>query len=187
MFQSCIEWMRKGKTRACGVANWELAWLQELAAANVTLPSVVQTKFHLHQSTASPRIRGIKAFCDAHGIVFNGYSPLGRADWTVFDPPMAPTTLDEPVVLDIASRVGRSPAQVILRWHAQQGVPTNPRTLDPAHMAENLGVFNWSLAEEDMQRLSSMAQCNTTRGNPFMPGDPEYDGHENMIGPTPNC
>ena len=82
VWKSCLKWIEKGKTRACGVANWELKWLQELKDANLTLPAVVQQKFHLHQSMATPRIRAIKAFCDAHGIVFNGYSPLGRADWT---------------------------------------------------------------------------------------------------------
>merc|ERR1712096_26891 len=106
VWESCLKWMNENKTRACGVANWELAWLEELVAANVTLPSVVQIKFHLHQSTASPRIVAMKEFCEKHGIVFNGYSPLGRADWTTFEAPMMPTTLEEPAVLDIAQRVG---------------------------------------------------------------------------------
>jgi diketogulonate reductase-like aldo/keto reductase len=75
--QSCIDWMHKGKTRACGVANWQLEWLQELERSNTTLPAVVQMKFHPHQSTALPRIAAIKLFCDEHDIVFNGYSPLG--------------------------------------------------------------------------------------------------------------
>ena len=87
-------------------------------------------QFHLHQSLASPRIKAIKDFCDAHGIVFNGYSPLGRADWTRFvDDGMTATTLEEPIVLEIAKRIGRSPAQVILRWNVQQGIPTNPRSM----------------------------------------------------------
>lgn len=188
VFQSCIRWMAKGKTRACGVANWELEWLQELKAANVTLPAVAQMKFHLHQSFESPRIKAIKAFCDDNGILFNGYSPLGRADWTVFNSSVGtPTTLQEPVVLEIAKKVGRSPAQVILRWHVQQGISTQPRSMNPAHMKENLDVFEWHLSDEDMSKLSSMPQCTTIRGDPFMPGDPEYHGHENMIGPTKTC
>ena len=52
---------------------------QELKASNTTLPAVVQMKYHLHQSTNLPRIAAVKQFCDEHGIVFNGYSPLGRA------------------------------------------------------------------------------------------------------------
>lgn len=188
VFQSCLDWIKKGKTRACGVANWELEWLQELKDANMTLPAVVQMKFHLHQSLASPRISAIKKFCDDHDIVFNGYSPLGRADWTIFESNVGtPTTLEEPVVLDIAQRTQRSPAQVILRWNAQQQIPTNPRSMNVEHMKENLDVWNWQLSAEDMERLSSMPQCNTTRGNAFMEGDPAGLGHDNMIGPTLHC
>merc|ERR1712031_72347 len=106
-------------------------------------------KFHPHQSLATPRIRKIKEWCDERKVVFNGYSPLGRADWTTFLPPMTSTVLEEPVVLDIARRVGRSAAQVILRWVVQQGIPTNPRSLDPTHMAENLDIFDWELDDAD--------------------------------------
>jgi 2,5-diketo-D-gluconate reductase A len=189
VFQSCLDWMKKGKTRACGVANWELEWLQELKDANVTLPDVVQMKFHLHQSLASPRIKAIKDFCDENDIVFNGYSPLGRADWTVFGPEEGGTAtlLEEPVVVEIAERIGRSPAQVLLAWNAQQGIPTNPRSMDPAHMQENIDVFNIKLSDDDMQRLSNMPQCTTLRGNAFMEGDPAGLGHDNMIGPTLHC
>jgi len=186
--------MKQGKTKACGVANWELKWLQKLKAENVTLPAVVQMKFHLHQSFASQRIKDIKAFCDENGILFNGYSPLGRADWTVFNASVGkPTTLEEPIVLDIAKRLGRSPAQVILRWHVQLGIATQPRTMNTDHMKENLDVFgdDWKLSDEDMAKLSNMKQCTTIRGDPFMPGDPDDDrpghSHPNMIGPTATC
>lgn len=169
------------------LANWELEWLQELKDANVTLPALVQMKFHPHQSLASPRIKAIKSFCDTHGIVFNGYSPLGRADWTRFDPPMTPTLFDEPLAKNIAIASKRSVAQVLLRWNIQQGVPTQARSMNPAHMQENIDVFDWELSEQDMVALGSMTQCTTVRGNPYMPGDHEYPSHGNVIGPTPNC
>ena len=187
-------WMAKHRTRACGVANWELAWLEELVDANVTLPAVLQTKFHLHQSLASPRIRALKDFCDARGILFTGYSPLGRADWTRFDASVGtPTLLEEPLVRSIAARVGRSPAEVLLRWHAKLGVATQPRSTDPAHMAENLAVFGaWAaadLTDDDVAALSALPQCSEIRGDPFVEGDPEDEDHEyrNMIGPTRTC
>jgi len=186
---SCIHWMNSNKTRACGVANWELEWLQELVEANATLPAVVQMKFHGHQSFASPRIQAIKAFCDENDIVFNGYSPLGRSDWTMFDTSVGtPTLLEEPSVKQIAQRVGKSVAQVWLRWHVQQGIPTQPRSLNPAHMKENLDVFDWQLSDDDMKLLGSMPQCNGTRGNWFPVDDPEYGpDYDNTIGPMPHC
>lgn len=188
VWNSCLCWMDLGFTRACGVANWEVEWLEELVSAGARLPAVVQVKFHLHQSTASPRIRKIKEFCDKHGILFNGYSPLGRADWTTFDKLVGtPTLLEEPAVLSIAQKVGKSAAQVLLRWNIQQHVPTQARSLNPVHMAENMDVFNWTLADDDMRKLSALPQCNATRGNPFMDGDPEQKGHGNMIGPTAHC
>ena len=188
---SCIRWMNNNKTRACGVANWELEWLQELVDANATLPAVVQNKFHPHQSLNSPQIAAVKKFCDEHSIVFNGYSPLGRADWTTFQPQIGtPTVLQEPMIKQIAERMGRSPAEVLLRWHYQLNIPTQPRTLNLAHMKENIDVFKWnvSISDEDMKALGSMSQCNTTRGDPFDPGDPEYGpDYEHMIGPTLHC
>ena len=194
VWRSCLGWMAKNRTRACGVANWELAWLEELVDANVTLPAVLQTKFHLHQSLASPRIRALKDFCDARGILFTGYSPLGRADWTRFNASVGtPTLLEEPLVRSIAARVGRSPAEVLLRWHAKLGVATQPRSTDPAHMAENLAVFGaWAaadLTDGDVAALSALPQCSEIRGDPFVEGDPEDKDREyrNMIGPTKTC
>jgi len=77
VFSGCLAWMARGGTRACGVANWELEWLEELKVAKVRgdlemLPAVVQLKFHPHQSLASPRIKAIYDFCVENEIVFNG-------------------------------------------------------------------------------------------------------------------
>jgi diketogulonate reductase-like aldo/keto reductase len=197
VFQSCLDWMKKNKTRACGVANWEVEWLQELVDAGMALPAVVQTKFHPHQSLSFGPIRAVKEFCDKHGILFNGYSPLGRADWTRFDASVGkPTLFEEPTVLDIAKRVNKTAAQVLLRWNVQQGIATQFRSMDKTHMQENLDVFAWKLSDADMKMLNSMPQCTTpggpqhhtlTSGTPFMKGDPEALGHTNMIGPTEHC
>ena len=89
----------------------------------------------------------------------------GRADWTTFEPPMMPKLLHEPLVLTIAKRMGKSPAQIILRWNAQQGIPTQPRSMSPAHMHENLNVFTWSLSDNDMHALSNMPQVSPTALN----------------------
>ena len=106
-------------------------------------------------------------------------------DWTTFLPPMRPKLLEEPLVLDIAKRVGKSPAQVLLRWNAQQGIPTQPRSMNraplrthrpsgcwrlltlsrpaagaAAHMRENLDVFSWQLSDNDMHALSHSASAH---------------------------
>lgn len=192
VWQSCLDWMAANKTRACGVANWELEWLQDLEAANLTLPAVLQTKFHLHQSFASPRIKALKTYCDDRDIVFSGYSPIGRADWTRFNSTVGtPTLLSEPKVVEIATRLRRSPAQILLRWHVKLGVPTQPRSMDAAHQKENMDVFDWDddLTDDDVATLSNFPQCDAVRGDPFVAGDPEDKDHiyTGMIGPTPTC
>jgi diketogulonate reductase-like aldo/keto reductase len=66
------------------------------------------------------------------------------SDFTTFEPSIGtPSLLDEPEIKAIAAKQKKSPAQVILRWHAQQKIPTNPRTTNTSHMAENLDVFDW--------------------------------------------
>ena len=104
-------------------------------------------------------------------MVFNGYSPLGRADWTRFEPPMRPTLFEEPALQRIATQHQRSVAQILLRWNIQQGVPTQARSMNTHHMAENLDIFSWSLSDAEMEVIGSMEQCNITRGDPFMDGD----------------
>ena len=164
----------------------------------MTLPAVVQTKFHPHQSTAYGPISALKKFCDENGILFNGYSPMGRADWTRFESSVGkPTLFQEPALLDIAKRVQKTPGQVLLRWNIQQGVATQARSINPTHIKDNMDVFDWTLSNADMQTLSSMPQCHTPPGNlnhtltagcPFMKDDSkEYPGHCNMIGPTVTC
>lgn len=197
-WKSCLEEMKSGRTKACGVANWQVEWLQALKDAGLTLPAVVQTKFHPHQSTAYGPISALKKFCDENGILFNGYSPMGRADWTRFESSVGkPTLFQEPALLDIAKRVQKTPGQVLLRWNIQQGVATQARSINPTHIKDNMDVFDWTLSNADMQTLSSMPQCHTPPGNlshtltagcPFMKDDSkEYPGHCNMIGPTVTC
>ena len=92
--------------------------------------------------------------------------------------------------------MGKTAAQVILRWHAQQKIPTNPRTTNASHMAENLAVFDWQLSAADMRTLSSMPQCAADRGNPYAKdcdavrkaaGEDGIAKYDNETGPTATC
>ena len=111
-------------------------------------------------------------------------------DWVTFTGAgMTPTTLEEPVVRAIAKAHGKSAAQIMLRWIAQQGIATQPRSVSVAHMQENLDVFSgWELTAAEMERLSSMPQCNVTRGQPYMDGDSNGGArHGNVVGITKHC
>lgn len=136
------------------------------------MPAVVQYRFHPHQSVNKPLIKKLIDYCKAHDITFIGYSPLGSPDFTTFKSDVGtPTLLDEPAIKKIATMHGKTPAQVILRWHVQQNIPTNARTENPEHLTENLDVFSWSLTDDDMSTLSAMKQCGEmnlpTRGRPL--------------------
>ena len=92
------------------------------------------------------------------------------------------------MVNEIAGKVKRRAAQVMLRWNVQQGFAAAVRSMVPAHMKENLDVFNWTLEDADMQRLSSMPQCHQMNGNPFLdPSCPTFFREVNMTGPTKYC
>lgn len=152
------------------------------------MPSVAQYRFHPHKSTYNEKIRNLIDFCKANNITFNAYSPLGSPDFTTFEHSVGtPTLLTEPKIQAIAARVNKTPAQVILRWVAQQGFPTNPRTQNAEHMPQNLDVFDWKLTDSDMQQLSNMPQCAADRGDRYDKNCEAYGGHQNSTGPTRTC
>lgn len=98
-------------------------------------------------------------FCQKHKITFNSYSSLGCPDraatlGTAWNP--LPEVLNDPTIAAIAQKYGKTSAQVILRWHWQQGIVMNPRTSDPNQMRENLSIFDFELEKQEMMVLSYM-------------------------------
>jgi diketogulonate reductase-like aldo/keto reductase len=86
--------------------------------------------------------------CRRHGLAFASYSPLGRGG-----------LLDDPVIREIAERHGRTPGQIVLRWHVQQpGVVAIPKSGTPERIARNLAVFDFTLSEEEMARVHGLAR-----------------------------
>src|ERR671916_402117 len=95
------EFQREGRARSIGVSNFQVAHLERLAAECEVTPAVNQIELH-------PRFRNaeVDAYDRAHGIVTEAWSPLGQG-----------ALLDDPTIADVAGRIGRTPAQVVLRWH----------------------------------------------------------------------
>jgi diketogulonate reductase-like aldo/keto reductase len=188
-YRNLVKDFEAGRCKAIGVNNWNVSDLEEIKKAGLPLPSVVQYKFHLHQSTGSKIQQDLVLYTQANGIIFNGFAPLGVPDWVTFiDEGMKPTLFQEPVVLDIAKKYGKKPAQVMLRWVIQQGFATHARTMRLEHMKENLDIFDWSLSVDDMEALTSMPQCKTQRGLPYAKGDPNGGArHDHVISITEHC
>ncbi|XP_036404922.1 glyoxal reductase [Megalops cyprinoides] len=129
-----------GKFRAIGVSNYTLGHLRELLKGCRMPPAVLQVEFH-------PKLAQVelRALCRELGVCFQAYSSLGVG-----------CLLSDPVVLGVAKRCGRSPAQVLLRWAVQQEVPVLPKSSQPERVAENGQIFDFHLSEEEMGRLSAL-------------------------------
>ena len=135
---------RQGLARHIGVSNFPTALLDE-AVALATEPLVAnQCEYH-------PRLdqSAVIAACRRHGLAFVSYSPLGKGDLT-----------KDAAIAGIARRLGRTPSQVVLRWHIQQpGVAAIPRSGTPAHISENFGVSDFVLSEDDMRAISALGSA----------------------------
>lgn len=131
----------RGLARHIGVSNFPVALLDEAVSFATEPLSANQCEYH-------PRLGQSKvlAACRRHGIAFTSYCPLGRGD-----------LVRDETVRAIAERLGRTPGQVILRWHVQQpDVVAIPKSATPAHIADNLDIFDFALSEEDMAALSNL-------------------------------
>jgi 2,5-diketo-D-gluconate reductase A len=135
-----------GLTRAIGVSNFKPAHLDRLAAETSVVPAVNQIQL----SPAITRLEQ-RAYNAAHGIVTQSWGPLGGERG-------AGSLLAEPAIVDIATRLDRTPAQVVLRWHVQQGLVVIPKSTDPQRLAHNLDVFSFDLSSDDMAALATLDQ-----------------------------
>jgi len=132
---------RQGLTRHIGVSNFTLAMLEE--AVQVCPEPLVTNQLEYHCYLPQDRML---AALKRHGMILTAYCPVARGK-----------LLDDPTVGEIARTHGKTPAQICLRWLIQQpGVAAVPRALEERHIAENIDVFDFSLSDEDMRRLSGL-------------------------------
>jgi 2,5-diketo-D-gluconate reductase A len=133
-----------GRVRAIGTSNFKPAHLERIIDASGVVPDVNQIQLHPGVTR-----RAAREFHARHGIVTESWAPLG-GEWD--------DILAEPVVIELAERYGRTPAQVVLRWHIELGLVTVPKTGKPARMAENIDIFDLHLEPEDVATLSELDQ-----------------------------
>jgi 2,5-diketo-D-gluconate reductase A len=130
----------RGLARSIGVSNFSAADLDQVTAAGSVTPTVNQIQF-----SAVEYRRGLLDACHRHNIVLEAYSPLGTGKH-----------LRNKRVAEIAARVSRTPAQVLLRWCLQHGVPIIPKSTHRERIAENAQVFDFTLSDEDMATLDGL-------------------------------
>jgi len=142
---------RQGKARHIGVANFNIAMIEDAMRLCPEPISVLQAEYHPYLDQSK-----VLAFCRKAGLAFMAYCPLGRG-----------RLFKEPVLADIAKAKGRTLAQVALRWLVQQGgIAPIPRSANPQHMAESLKVFDFELTADEMKRIHALARPDGRIANP---------------------
>jgi 2,5-diketo-D-gluconate reductase A len=144
------ELQRDGRARSIGVSNFQPDHLRRLAGACEVMPAVNQIELH-------PRFLNdeVHAYDDAHGIVTEAWSPLDQG-----------RVLDDAVISAIAERLGRSPAQGVLRWHIQRGNVIFPKSKTAARMQENFELFDFTLQAEDVAEIDVLDCGEAGRSGP---------------------
>lgn len=139
-WRAMTELAAAGRIRSIGVSNFLVHHLQELMDASDVVPSVNQIELHPYLQQ-----RELRAFHATHGIATEAWSPLAQG-----------AVLDDPVITAIAERLGRTPAQVVLRWHVQLGTIVIPKSVTPSRMVENIAVFDFELDDADMAAIEAL-------------------------------
>ena len=141
---------RGGKVRAIGVSNFQTHHLDRLLGECSVVPAVNQIEVNPHLTNEK-----VRAYDIEHGIATEAWSPIARG-----------RVLDEPAIVAIAERVGRSPAQVTLRWHVQRGDIIFPKSVHAARLRENLELFDFELTADDMAAISALNRDQRTGPDP---------------------
>jgi len=144
------EFHSDGRARSIGVSNFQIEHLERLAADTGTVPAVNQIEVHPYLTNEAVRSYGRE-----HGIATEAWSPIARG-----------AVLDDPTITGIAERVGKTPAQVVLRWHIQRSDIVFPKSVTPSRMKENFEVFDFELTSEDMEEISALDRGEDGRVGP---------------------
>jgi diketogulonate reductase-like aldo/keto reductase len=136
-----------GKVRAIGVSNFMPEHLNRLLTETSVVPAVNQIEVHPYFQQTALRLHA------EHGILTQAWSPIGGV--TSYRGGEK-RTLDDPMLLEIASRHGKSAAQVMLRWHLQQGRSAIPKSTKPARIAENFDVFDFQLDSDELAAIDAL-------------------------------
>jgi len=144
------EFYREGRARSIGVSNFQPQHLRRLHGQSDVIPAVNQIEAHPYLTQDD-----VRAFCAQHQIAVEAWSPLGKG-----------TVLDDPVIGRIAERAGKTPAQVVLRWHIQRGDIVFPKSVTPKRVKENIDIFDFELSGADVNDISLLNKNERTGPDP---------------------
>ncbi|MFV0518262.1 MAG: aldo/keto reductase [Aminipila sp.] len=136
--------VKLGKVRSIGISNFELKRLEKLCETVTIKPAVLQVECHPYYPQNE-----LKAFIEKYGTVLESWYPLGHANKKL---------LQEEVITEIAKKHEKTNAQIILRWHIEEGNIVFPKSENPVHLKENINIFDFELTQEERNK---MKQLNT--------------------------
>ncbi|XP_030625831.1 aldo-keto reductase family 1 member A1-A [Chanos chanos] len=139
----------QGLVKAIGLSNFNARQMNDILSFAKHKPVVNQVECHPYLIQTE-----LISHCQSQGVAITAYSPLGSPDrpWAA---PGEPTLLQDPRVVTMAKRYGKTSAQVIIRWQVQRGVVCIPKSVTPSRIKENFEVFDFALTEEDMKQIES--------------------------------
>ncbi|MGC4819203.1 aldo/keto reductase [Micromonospora sp. DT63] len=144
------EFQRDGRARSIGVSNFQVAHLRRLADEAGVVPAVNQIEAHPYFGNDE-----VRAYGREHNILTEAWSPIAQGK-----------VLDDPTVVDIAEQLGRTPAQVVLRWHVQRGDIIFPKSTTPKRIEENTRIFDFELDDTAMERITALDKGEAGRQGP---------------------
>lgn len=144
------EFARDGRARSIGVSNFQPAHLDRLADETGTVPAVNQVEIHPYFTNEK-----VRAYARDHGIAIEAWSPIAQGN-----------VLGDPVINRIADALGKSPAQVVLRWHIQRGDIVFPKSVSPDRMKSNFELFDFDLDDAGMDAISALDKGESGRTGP---------------------
>ena len=144
------EFKQEGRARSIGVSNFQVAHLQRLAEATEITPAVNQIELHPYLLNDEVRTYG-----DEHGIATEAWSPIAQGK-----------VLDDPTITRTAQRLGRTPAQVTLRWHIQRGDIVVPKSVTRSRVEENFDLFGFELTDQDVAAITALDRHDRTGPDP---------------------
>lgn len=135
---------KEGKVKAIGLSNFNKEQIQEILDKCEVKPAVLQTEVHPYDQE-----KELKEFLAKSGIVIQAWYPLGHGDAAL---------LQEPIFAKLGEKYKKSPAQIILRWHIQDGNIVIPGSKNPDHIRDNFDLFDFPLTEDEMAKIRSLDQ-----------------------------
>lgn len=149
-WQTMEEFKNDGRSRSIGVSNFQPDHLDRLAQDTDTVPAINQIEVHPYFTNDD-----VRAYDQEHGIATEAWSPIAQGD-----------VLDDSTLEEIADKVGKTTAQVVLRWHIQRGDIIFPKSVTPERIEENFEIFDFELDQDDMESITNLDKGEDGRTGP---------------------